>query len=196
MSDRLKTGRANVLWIGDSIVERWETHDKTVWDKHYAHRDAVNLVISGDKTENVLWRLDHCNIECVSPRLAIVMIGQNNGGSNTAEEIGEGGAAVVMKLRQKLPDMKILLLAILFRGEKPNDEQIKLAKTNDIVSKMADGQHVFYLNISKIFLRPDGTIPSSLMPGFEHPSEQGCRVWAEAIEPNVAELLGEAAIKP
>ena len=90
MSDRLKTGHANVLWIGDSIVERRETHGKTVWDKYYAHRDAVNLVIGGDKTENVLWRLDPCNIECVSPRLAIVMIGQNNGGSNTAEEIGEG----------------------------------------------------------------------------------------------------------
>ncbi len=196
MSDRLKEGHANVLWIGDSIVERWENKGKPVWDKYYAHRDAVNLGISGDNTEHVLWRLDHCNLECVAPKLAIVMIGQNNGGSNTAEEIAEGVSAVVMKLRQKLPNMKILLLAIFFRGEKPNDEQIKLAKTNDIVAKMADGQHIFYLNINKVFLHPDGTIPKSLMPDFEHPNEKGCRVWAEALEPTVAELLGEVAIKP
>ncbi len=196
MGERLKAGHANALWIGDSIVEKFEKPGKPVWDKYYACRDAVNLGISGDRTEHVLWRLDHVNIESVSPKLAIVMIGQNNGGSNTAEEIAEGVSAVVMKLRQKLPDMKILLLAIFFRGEKPNDEQIKLAKTNDIVSEMADGQHIFYLNINKIFLQPDGTIMKSLMPDFEHPNEQGCRAWAEAIEPKVAELLGEAAIKP
>ena len=196
MSDRLKTGHANVLWIGDSIVEKLEGPGKTVWDKYYARRDAVNLGIGGDRTEHVLWRLDHCNLECVTPKLAIVMIGQNNGPSNTAEEIADGVSAVVTKLRQKLPDMKILLLAIFFRGEKPNDERTKLAKTNDLLSKMADNQHVFYLDIDKIFLQPDGTIMKSLMPDFEHPNEQGCRAWAESIEPKVAELLGEAAIKP
>ena len=196
MSDRLKTGHANVLWIGDSIVEKLEGPGKTVWDKYYARRDAVNLGIGGDRTEHVLWRLDHCNLECVTPKLAIVMIGQNNGPSNTAEEIADGVSAVVTKLRQKLPDMKILLLAIFFRGEKPNDERTKLAKTNDLLSKMADNQHVFYLDIDKIFLQPDGTIMKSLMPDFEHPNEQGCRAWAESIEPKVAELLGEANIKP
>jgi lysophospholipase L1-like esterase len=196
MNNRLKAGHANVLWIGDSIVQRWETQGKSVWDKYYARRDAVNLGISGDRTEHVLWRLDHSNLKGLSPKLAIVMIGQNNGGSNTSEEIAEGVVAVVTKLRQKLPETKILLLAIFFRGEKPNDERAKLAKTNDIVSKLADGQHIFFLNINSVFLRPDGTIPKSLMPDFEHPNKQGCRVWAEAIEAKVAELLGEPAITP
>lgn len=196
MSDRLKAGKADVLWIGDSIVQKWETSGKAVWDKYYAGRNAVNLGISGDKTEHVLWRLENCNLECVKPKLAIVMIGQNNGPSNTAEEIAEGVTAIVKLLRQKLPDMKILLLGIFFRGENPNDEQLKLAKANDIIAKLADDKHVFYLNINKVFLRPDGTIPKSLMPDCEHPNEEGCLVWAEAIEPKVAELLGESPIKP
>ena len=196
MNERVKAGPVNVLWIGDSIVERWENKGKAIWDKYYAHRDAVNLGIGGDKTQHVLWRLEHGNIEGISPKLAIVMIGQNNGPSNTAEQIAEGVTAIVMKLRQKLPDTKILLLAIFFRGEKPNAEQKKLAKTNDILSKLADGQHIVYLDINNIFLRPDGTISSTLMPDYEHPNEQGCRVWAEAIEPKVAELLGETAIEP
>jgi lysophospholipase L1-like esterase len=196
MSDRLKEGHADVLWIGDSIVERWEKPGRSVWNKYYGHRHAVNLGISGDKTEHVLWRLDNCNLEKVSPKLAIVMIGQNNGGVNTAEEIAGGVTAIVMKLRQTLPDMKILLLAIFYRGEKPNDEQVKLAKTNEILSKLADDRHIFYLNINKIFLMPDGTIQKSLMPDFEHPNRKGCQAWAEAIEPKVAELLGETPVKP
>jgi beta-glucosidase len=196
MADRLKEGHAGVLWIGDSIVERWEGPGRPLWNRYYRHRDAVNLGISGDRTEHVLWRLDHCNLECVSPKLAIVMIGQNNGPDNTAEEIAAGNAAIVSLLRQKQPDMKILLLGITFRGEKPNDEQVKLAKTNDILAKMDDGQHVFYMNINHVFLSPDGMIPKTLMPDCEHPNREGCRVWAEAIEPKVAELLGEKPIKP
>lgn len=196
MVERLQAGHAGVLWIGDSIVEKWEKPGKPIWDKYYAGRDAVNLGISGDKTEHVLWRLDHLNLEGISPKLAIVMIGQNNGPSNTAEEIAEGVEAIVAKLRQKLPDMKILLLGIFFRGEKPNEEQTKLATTNGLLAKMDDGKHVFYMNINHIFLNPDGTIPNTLMPDYEHPNEAGCKVWAEAIEPKVAELLGETPVKP
>lgn len=196
MNEQIKQQDVNVLWIGDSIVQRWETLGKPVWDKYYAGRGAVNLGISGDRTEHVLWRLDHGNIDGVSPKLAIVMIGQNNGPHNTAAEIAEGVTAIVTKLRQKLPETKILLLGIFFRGEKPNDEQKKLAETNAMLAKLADDQHIFYLNINHIFLSPDGSIQSSLMPDFEHPNEQGCRVWAEAIEPKVATLLGDTPVTP
>lgn len=193
---RLKEGHAGLLWIGDSIVQRWEEQGRKVWDKYYGHRDAVNMGISGDNTEHVLWRLDHSDLEAVSPKLAIVMIGQNNGPSNTAEEIAEGVTAVVERLRKRLPEMKILLLAVFFRGEKPNEEQVKLAKTNEIIAGLDDGQHVFFMNVNKIFLRPDGTIPKSLMPDHEHPSKKGFKVWAETIEPKVAELLGETPVTP
>lgn len=196
MSERLKTGHAKVLWIGDSIVERFDDVGKPTWEKYYAPRDAVNLGISGDRTEHVLWRLDHCNLERVSPKLAIVMIGQNNGPHNTAEEIADGVTAIVTKLRERCPEMKILLLGIFYRGEKPNDEQIKLGTSNDLLSQKADGQHIFYMNVNKIFMAPDGAIVKSLMPDFEHPNAEGCRIWAEAIEPKVAELLGEQPIKP
>lgn len=196
MNDQVKGNQVNLLWIGDSIVQRWETQGKPVWDKYYAGRGAVNLGISGDRTQHVLWRLGHGNVDGISPKLAIVMIGQNNGPHNTAAEIAEGVTAIVARLRQKLPETKILLLGIFFRGEKPNEEQVKLAETNAIISKLADDQHIFYLNVNNIFLSPDGSIQGALMPDFEHPNEQGCRVWAEAIEPKVAELLGETPVTP
>ena len=194
MNARVKEGNVDLLWIGDSIVENWEHQGKPVWDSYYDYRNAVNLGISGDRTENVLWRLDHGNIDGISPKLAIVMIGQNNSGGktpNTAEEIAEGVTAVVQRLRTKLPETKILLLAIFYRHEKPCEERETLAKANKIMSKLADGKKIFYMDIDKIFLRKDGTIPATLMPDFEHPSEQGHLVWAKAIESKVKKLMGE-----
>src|SRR5262249_51645485 len=115
MTARAKHGHVDLLYVGDSIVQLYETQGKDTWDRYYAPRHALNLGISGDRTEHVLWRLDHGNLDGISPTLAIVMIGQNNGGHNTAEEIGAGVTAVVQKIRAKLPTTKILLLAIFPR---------------------------------------------------------------------------------
>ena len=53
---------------------------------------------------------------------------------------------------------------------------------------------MFYMDVNYLFLRPDGSIPASLMPDFEHPNEEGHRVWAAAIEPKVAELMGDSPV--
>src|SRR5438132_3348590 len=196
MNDRAKQGHVDLIYVGDSIVELYDKQGKDTWDRYYAPRNALNLGISGDRTEHVLWRLDHGNIDGISPRLAIVMIGQNNGGHNTAEEIGAGVTAVVQTIRAKLPTTKILLLAIFPRREKPTAEREVLATASRIAATLADNTTIFYLDITKIFLRPDGSIPAELMPDFEHPSAQGYRIWAEAIELKVAELMGDKAIAP
>lgn len=192
MNARVKEGNVDLLWVGDSIVENFEHQGKPVWDKYYADRNAVNLGISADRTQNVLWRFDNGNIEGISPKLAIVMIGQNNSGgpnANTAEEIAEGVKAVVDRLRTKCPNTKILLLAIFFRHEHYCPERDLLAEANRISSKLADNKMIYYMDINKIFLRKDRSIPANLMPDFEHPSEEGFWLWAKTIEPKVCKLL-------
>lgn len=191
MNARAKEGNVDLIYIGDSIVGNWKWDGKPVWDHYYAKRNGLILGISGDRTQQVLWRLQNGNIDGISPKLAIVLIGQNNGPFNTGEEIGAGVTAIVQTLREKLPETKILVLAIFFRGEKPTEERAVLTKANEIASKLADGQHVFYLDVNHVFLQPDGSIAAALMPDFEHPSEEGFRVWAAAIEPTVAKLMGD-----
>lgn len=195
INQRVKQGQVDLLFIGDSIVQNFKYPEdgKPVWDQFYAKRHAANLGISGDRTEHVLWRLTHGNLDGISPKLAIIMIGQNNGPHHTAEEIADGITAIVKTVRSRLPNTKILLLAVFYRGEKPNAERQKLAKTNTIIADLADNKSIFYVDIDKVFLRPDGTICAELMPDFEHPSPKGFRIWAEAIEPKVAELMGEPA---
>ena len=67
----------------------------------------------------------------------------------------------------------------------------KNAKASEIASKLADDKTIFYMDIGKHFMEPDGTIPQLLMPDLLHPNANGYAIWAAAIEPKVAELLGE-----
>jgi len=195
MNAKARQGKIGLIYVGDSIVQRYEGVGKPVWDHYYAPRNALNLGISGDRTQHVIWRLDHGNIDGITPKLAIVMIGQNNGGHNTAPEIAEGVTEVVKRIRTKLPNTKILLLGIFQRREKPTPERAVLAQANEIISKLADSS-ISYMDINSVFVQPDGTIPASLMPDFEHPSELGFSRWAEAIEAKVAELMDDQPVSP
>lgn len=140
MNARAKQGHVDLVYIGDSIVGSWKWDGEPRRNHYYAKRNGVVLGISGDRTEQALWRLQNGNVDGISPKLAIVMIGQNNGPFNTGEEIGAGVTAIVNTLREKLPTTKILVLAIFPRGEKPTPERAVLATANGIASKLADGK--------------------------------------------------------
>ncbi len=192
MNARAKQGHVDLIMIGDSITHGWEGAGKDVWNKYYGKRHALNLGIGGDQTQHVLWRLDHGNIDGISPKLAVLMIGTNNSGSNSPEQIAEGVRAIVDKLRAKLPQTKVLVLAIFPRGPDNHDPLRQVnAKANRIISKLADGRTVFYLDIGPKFLQADGTLSHEIMPDLLHPNAKGYEIWAEAIEPTVAKLMGE-----
>jgi beta-glucosidase len=188
-----QTAKWAALWIGDSITHGWENRGKKIWDTYYAPRNAVNMGFSGDRTEHVLWRLDHSSFENISPKLAIIMIGTNNsnGEDNTAEEIADGIITICQRLRTQFPKMKILLLAIFPRNPEPSAQREKNAEASLLASRVADGRTIYYMDINQKFLTDDGTLTKDIMPDFLHPNETGYKIWAEAIESKVAELMGE-----
>lgn len=191
-----------VVFIGDSITHGWENKGKAVWDKHYSAYDALNLGYGGDRTEHVLWRLENGEIDGIQPRLAVLMIGTNNAAREqySAEQIADGIRAIVCTLREKLPRTKILILAIFPRG---SDEQrrdktqdasynplwAKNDQVNRMISRLADGRNIFYLDINKAFLNEQGVLTREVMPDLLHPEEKGYQIWAEAMEPTLKRLL-------
>lgn len=192
MNARVKKGNVDLVFIGDSITQGWEGKGKGVWSKFYDKRNTVNLGIGGDRTQHVIWRLDNGNVEGISPKLAVIMIGTNNSGGNSPEQIAEGITVIVDQLTKKTPKTKILLLAVFPRGANADDKRRQVnEKTNAIVSKLGEKDHVSYLDIGKEFLEDDGSLSREIMPDLLHLSEKGYTIWAESIEPMVAKLMGE-----
>jgi beta-glucosidase len=189
---------AQVLFIGDSITQGWEGDGKEVWAHYYSHRKAINLGIGGDRTQHVLWRLDHGNLEGSHPKVVVVMIGTNNsnGEDNTPGQIVDGVNAIVKKLEEKLPEAKILLLAIFPRGENFNPQRGKILQVNQVLRRIADNQRVYWADFGHEFVSADGTIPRELMPDYLHLSSQAYAVWAESIEGQLSTLLGDERVKP
>jgi lysophospholipase L1-like esterase len=190
---RIKQGNVDLLFIGDSITHGWEGGGKDVWQKFYGKRNAVNLGIGGDQTQHVLWRLENGNIDGISPKLAVLMIGTNNSGGDTPENIAAGVKAIVEKLQAKLPQTKVLVLAIFPRGANNEDKLRQVnAKANVLIAKLADNKNVFYLDIGPKLLTSDGsTLSKEIMEDLLHPTPAGYTVWAEAIEPTIVKLMGE-----
>lgn len=187
--------KVDLLFIGDSITHGFENRGKKVWEKYYAPRSAFNIGFSGDRTEQVIWRLQHGEVEGISPRLVIIMIGTNNTGhrKDKPENTAAGIRRIIDELQKRLKGTKILLLAIFPRDAKP-DGQFRVINDgiNRIISGFADEKNgIYFLDIGDKFLEKDGTLPKSIMPDLLHPNEKGYEIWAEAIEPTVKKLMGE-----
>lgn len=191
-NEAAKKGDVGLLMIGDSITHGWEGHPE-LWERFFGKYKPLNLGIGGDQTQHVLWRLDHGNIDGLSPKAAVLMIGTNNsnGEDYTAEEISDGIVAIVNKLRERLPETKVLILAIFPRGEGPSPQREKNAKASELASKVADEENVFYLDIGQEFLEEDQTLTKEIMPDLLHLSDKGYEIWGEAVTPKLKELMGE-----
>jgi lysophospholipase L1-like esterase len=188
--NRARQGNIDLLFLGDSITQGWRGNNE-VWQRYYGARHAANFGIGGDRTQHVLWRLDHGEVDGISPKVVVLMIGTNNIGSNAPDEVADGVTAIVKKLRQKLPGTRVLLLAVFPRGEKPNATRERLRAVNDRIAKLDDGHMVKYLDIGRRFLNEDGSIARDIMPDFLHLSRKGYRIWADAVEPTLWTMLEE-----
>jgi lysophospholipase L1-like esterase len=187
---RAKKGDVNVVFIGDSITHDWEGKGKEVWKKNFEPLKAANFGIGGDQTSHVLWRITKGKeLEGISPKAFVVMIGTNNMGHQTAKQIAGGVKAIVGELKKQKPKAQILLLAIFPRDAMPGTaNRKKIAETNKILAKLADKQ-VHYLDIGDKFLDKKGVLSKDIMPDALHLSEKGYGIWADAINDKLKKLV-------
>lgn len=181
--DRYSGKPFDIVFDGDSIMNRWETTGKPVWSQHYAGI-AADFGIEGDRVENVLWRLSKGQLDGMDPKVVVLMIGTNNSGRNSAEEIATGIRHLVTEYETRCPHAHIILLGIFPRGETADDGgRRKVAAVNELIRHLDDGQRISYVDIGPKMIEPDGTITRSMMPDFVHPTLKGYQFWQEAIQP-------------
>ena len=193
-----KRGGIDVLFLGDSITDFWRSRGKATWDREYAPRHAANFGISADRTQHVLWRLEHGEIDGLAPKVVVLLIGTNNTGvetngapRNSVNETIQGLKVVVSTLRTKLPRTKILLLGIFPRADPkgPPAGAPDIKVINAALEKLDDGQAIRFLDFGAKFLGVDGKVSKDLFPDLLHPNASGYEIWADAIRAPLAEML-------
>src|SRR5258706_9236914 len=170
----LEKGPIQFLLVGDSITDGWRGGGKKKFHSAFDQYNPYNIGIGGDRTQHVLWRLEHGEVDGIQPKVAMLMIGTNNLGGSGDAEIAAGVTKCVQTLRAKLPDTKVLLLGIFPRAMNPDDKaRFRIKNINESIKQLDDdGKTVKYLDIGDKFLEPDGTLPKSIMPDALHPNEK------------------------
>ena len=199
---RGKAGPIGLLFIGDSITAGW-TKAPHVWERYFGKYQPANFGIGGDQTQHVIWRIENGELDGISPKVVVLMLGTNNTGAHTADEIAAADRKIVEMIRTRLPQTKVLLLAIFPRGARRNAQgiitpevateaarrQAVITAANAQLAKLDDGKHVRFLDINHVFLGQDGKIPFSLMPDQLHPNAAAYQLWAEAIQPLLTVMM-------
>jgi beta-glucosidase len=196
ISDRL-TLNPELILVGNSIFHTLDEEDrKIVWEKYLSRYQTVNMGISGDRTENVIWRLQNGALDGINPKLAIILIGTNNTDGNhylnisTPEELEKGIWKICEIIREKLPATKILLLGILPYGYKPNHRDEINKETNSLIAEFPGrDSFILYRDIRNLYLDKDGQVNKDLMPDFLHPNTEGHLLMFEALDPDIAAIV-------
>ena len=178
-------GPLDVLLVGDSITIQWGNS----WKKHFPDLKAVNIGIGGDKTQNVLWRLDHGGVEGLQPKAIVLMIGNNN--MFFTPETGIEAAALGIQmgfknLREKFPTATIIVAKILPSHTPGNRFYEDIKKTNAALDplKLDSDPNLRLLDLWPDFTNADGTLKKDLFtPDNIHLSPAGYAVYAEKLKP-------------
>ncbi|MDB6173659.1 MAG: acetylhydrolase [Chthoniobacteraceae bacterium] len=188
---------AEIVLIGDSITHFWggnpaanRVNGPQAFEATFAGKRVLNLGFGWDRTQNVLWRLDHGEMEKLHPATVVINIGTNNfagtknARANSPAEIVEGIREIVLRVRSKAPRAKVILMAVFPRGENAADPmRAKVGELNGLLGReFANLPGITFLDLNAKLTQPDGSISREVMSDFLHPSERGYLIWGNALK--------------
>jgi lysophospholipase L1-like esterase len=198
--EKARHGGIDLYFEGDSITRRWGATDYPQflahWKKTFFGWNAADFGWGGDTTQNILWRLEHGELDGVNPKVIVLLAGTNNIGKHPApgadEDIAKGIRAILDVFQQKAPRAKIVLMAIFPRNDNPGANAV-IRKVNERIEKFADGDRIRWLSINDQLATPDGTLHEEITVDKLHLSLRGYEIWGAALKPILTELLGPPA---
>ncbi len=189
--ERAQQGDIDVVFLGDSITDRWPRVGEASWLKLAPYKPA-NFGIEGDCTEHVLWRLEHGELDGITPRVVVVLIGGNNVFYFADEEPGwtaKGVEKIVETIQKRSPAARVVLFGIFPRDEKETRLRKTINAVNQEIRRLDDGRRVRFVDISAQFLDAGGNIPAAIMPDKVHLSAKGYAIWQTALESILSEMM-------
>lgn len=203
---KAKQGGIDVYFEGDSITRRWGALDYpdllANWKHNFFGWNAADFGWGGDKTQNILWRLDNGELDGVNPKVVVLLAGTNNVGDRLthenadtkADDITRGLQAILRVIQMKAPTATVIVMGIFPRNNNMALMPI-IDKINGKLSGIANGQRVRYLNINDKLADSDGRLFDGMMNAKDrlHPTVNAYQVWADALKPLLTRLLGPPA---
>jgi len=172
-----------ILWVGDTVIQNLA--NSRIWETSFCLMHSLNFGIGGDRTENVLWRLENGELDNLSPKVVVLGVGQNNHG-DSPEDIAEGVATICKLVRSKQPQAFLILLTLLPVGHQPCPVRERNQKVNSLLAEQAKGNSRLQLvNIDTGFVQMDSTISHHDMFNYLDLTQKG---YSKAFEP-VNDLL-------
>lgn len=191
-----------LVFLGDSITQSWtgskhrlaNKNGKRPFDQAFGKKwKTASFGISGDRTDQLLYRIKHGNFDGLNPKAVVLMIGVNNilKSNHTADQITGGINAVVEALNAKLPKTEVILLGPFPAGEASNDPRRKtIAQVQKQIAPLGEREHVTYLDLSSKFMHSNGLLNKQYYSGdFIHLKRPGYQAWAEALLPALEKVM-------
>jgi lysophospholipase L1-like esterase len=198
-------GQIDAYFLGDSITRRWGAADPKYrdllenWNHNFHGWNAADFGWGGDKTENILWRIQQGELDGVNPKVIVLMAGTNNVGSVPPVDSGDsrvvdivrGVRAIVGECRKRAPKAVLVLMAITPRNDNMG-VMPTINRINEELAGIADGVSIRFLNINAQLADKGGR----LYPGMTdednlHLTAKAYQIWANALRPVLTELLGQ-----
>ena len=165
-----------LILIGNSITHFWggppaeaRHSGSDSWEKYFSPRITTNMGFGWDRIENVLWRIYHGELDSISPKHIVLMIGTNNLQLNTNDEIATGLQFLIKEIKVKQPSAGILLMGIFPR----RDMEERIVQLNKLLANVASQSKIVYADARNLFIKKDGKIDESLFLDGLHPNALG-----------------------
>ena len=182
--ENIEKANPTTLLIGNSIINYWGGNPKASlargekeWNKYMEPLKVQNAGFGWDRIENVLWRVYHGELDHFNGKNIVLMIGTNNLGINSDEEIVEGLQFLINAIKNRKPSAKIIMAGILPR--KKMEEKVKAI--NQKIKKMSLQNHIAFVDFEKDFLNENTINPNLFVSDGLHPNADGYNVLGENL---------------
>ena len=125
-----------ILFLGDSMMERWLTTGKSFWNNELSKYPIMNAGVGGDRIENLLWRIttNPGILDVASYSTIFLMIGTNNIEKSKPENVATAIQSLLQTIFDKQPNVKrVILYGLTLRSDVPHH---KIADLNRLLSEL------------------------------------------------------------
>ena len=177
----------DLVLVGDSIMHFWEWKHPQSWTKLTQGRTVLNLGYGGDRTQNVLWRIAHGELDGYKAKNIVLMIGTNNNSSNDTDpaNVAKAVEKIAAEIRAKHPEAQLILHPIFPRGVSAESKRHSAArarndKTNALLKEYAAAHpEITWIDFNDKMVDASGWVPRAIMADEIHPTDAGYDLWMD-----------------